>query len=199
MNNDDKYHLERFSKTDEDFDDFYEKELKSKVATLEEERQKTMKLVKKQIIKLIIPIIIVIILFFFYKEIFLLSIPVIVFIGGYLFKDIKKERNELLKKIKKEIVTDLVYFMNEKFTYKPNKYLSRTEFRVANIFKNKPNRYTGDDLIKGYVGGDSHTTDNAGESRTDISFSEIKADSVQIYRDKNRKKKEQVHTIFKGF
>src|SRR5699024_5681946 len=147
-----------------DFDDFYEKELKSKVATLEEERQKTMKLVKKQIIKLIIPIIIVIILFFFYKEIFLLSIPVIVFIGGYLFKDIKKERNELLKKI-----------------------------------KNKPNRYTWDDLIKGYVGGNSHTTDNAGEPRTDISFSEIKADSVQIYRDKNRKKKEQVHTIFKGF
>src|SRR5699024_6861675 len=108
MNNDDKYNLERYSKRDEDVDDFYEKELKSKVATLEEERKKTMKLVKKQIIKLIIPIIIVIILFFFYKEIFLLSIPVIVFIGGYLFKDIKKERNELLKKIKKEIVTDLV-------------------------------------------------------------------------------------------
>src|SRR5699024_458576 len=109
MNNDDKYHLERFSKTDEDFDDFYEKEIKSKITTLEEERQNKMKLVKNQIIRLIIMIIIVIILFLFYKEIFLLSIPVIVISGGYLFKDIKKERNELFKKIKKEIVTDLVY------------------------------------------------------------------------------------------
>src|SRR5699024_11697964 len=132
---------------------------------------KTVKIFKKQIITLIIPIIIVIILFFLYKEIFLLSIPVIVFIGGYLFKDIKKERNELLKKIKKEIVTDLVYFMNEKFTYKPNKYLSSTEFRVVNKFKNKLKRYTGDDLIKAYVGANSHVTDNAAETRTSISRS----------------------------
>jgi|SRR5690625_1324432 len=124
MNNDNKYHLEQFSKTDEDFD---EKELKSKVATLEKERQKTVHLVKKQIIKFIIPIIIVIILLFFYKEVLLLSIPVIVFMGGYLFKDIKKERNELLKKIKEEIVTDLVYFMNGKFTIRLLKNNDKTK------------------------------------------------------------------------
>lgn len=127
MNNDNKYHLEQFSKTDEDFDDFYEKELKSKVAILEKERQKTVQLVKKQIIKFIIPIIIVIILLFFYKEVLLFSIPVIVFMGGYLFKDIKKERNELLKKIKEEIVTDLIYFMNGKFTIRLLKNNDKTK------------------------------------------------------------------------
>lgn len=198
MSNDDGYHLERFSKTDVEFDDFYDKKLKQKVAALENERQKKMKLVKKQIMKFILPLTVVIILFFLYRVVFLLSIPVILSIGGYLFKDIKKQKNELLKKMKEEIVTDLVYFMNEKFTYEPTKCLSSTEFRIANIFKNKPNRYTGDDLIKGYVGEDSHTTENAGEPRTDISFSEIKADSVEIYRDKNWKKKEQIHTIFSG-
>jgi len=127
MNNDNKYHLEQFSKTDEDFDDFYEKELKSKVATLEKERQKTVQLVKKQIIKFIIPIIIVIILLYFHKEVLLFSISVIVFMGGYLFKDIKKERNELLKKIKEEIVTDLIYFMNGKFTIRLLKNNDKTK------------------------------------------------------------------------
>lgn len=194
----DEYELERFSKTKEEFDEFYDSKLKHKVDTLEKSRQETMELAKKQVIKFIPPIIVAVIIFFFFSKIFVLTIPVLVFIGGYLFKKIKRERKKLLQEIKGEIVTDLVYFMNEKFTYKPNKYLSPTYFKNANIFKNKPNRFSGDDLITGYVGGASHTPENAGEPRTDVSFSEIKADLVQKYRDKDGKMQEDIHTIFKG-
>jgi len=148
---DDLYQLERFSKTKDEFDHYYEDELKQKVSVLEKERQKTMKLATKAAIKLAIPSVIAIILYFIFGGYLLLAIPILAVYGRFLFKDVKAKRKKLLEKLKKEVVTDLVYFMNPNFRYRPKEYLSSTKFRIANIFKQKPNRYKGSDLIKGYV------------------------------------------------
>lgn len=192
----DPYQLERFSKTKEEFDAFYDEQLQEKVKALDKERQKTMQLAKTSVIKIAIPAIIAIILYFFFSWM-LVTIPIFVYYGRVLFKDVKIKRRELEERLKKEVVTDLVTFMNEHFTYKPNGFIPSRQFVHANIFKDKPNRYKGDDLISGYIGSDS---DHAGAEspRTDVSFSEVKADKVTYYKDKDGKKSEQITTMFCG-
>lgn len=197
---DDVYQLERFSKTKEEFEFYYDNDLKEKVDRLESERQKTIDLAKNKGKKLILPFTGVILMYIFLKDYAIYGVGAFIFYAGYLFKDIKSRRRDLKYKIKEEIITDLVRFMNENFTYQPRKYLYSRHFINANIFKNKPNRYTGDDLITGYVGGESETTKDMDEKppKTDLSFSEIKADSVERYKDKDGKTRERVHTIFQG-
>jgi len=197
---DEKYQLERFSKTKEEFDFYYENELKEKVDILEKERQETIDLAKKTGLKLLWPALAVLVIYFIYSDIIFYAIAALFVFGGYLFKDVISKRKALSKKMKQEVVTDLVLFMNDNFTYKPNHYLSPSNFRNANIFKQKPNRYSGDDLIKGYVTSEPDSEDNVDTKppRTDISFSEVQADAVERYKDKDGKTQERVHSIFKG-
>jgi hypothetical protein len=194
------YQLERFSKSDEEFDWYYENELKQKVEVLENERLKTMDLAKKQAMKLILPVILLILIYFILRDLAFYAFIAIALYGAYLFRDVLKKRKELSKKIKDEIVTDLVHFLNENFTYEPRKYLARKQFVRSNIFKNNPDRYSGDDLIKGFVGSEKKDVEDIDSSptKTDLSFSEVHAQKVERYKDKNGRTKERVHTIFQG-
>lgn len=197
---DEVYQLERFSKTKEEFDVYYDEHLVEKIKPLEEERQETINLAKKKAMKLVIPLIALLLLYFILPNMVMYGVAIFIFLAVYLFKDVKARREKLRHKIKKEIVTDLVHFMNENFKYKPDKYVSSTNFKRANIFKERVNQYEGDDLITGYVGGKSITEEGVEEEppRTDVSFSEIKADQVKRYKDKDGKTNEAVHTIFQG-
>lgn len=197
---DSKYFLERFSKTKDEFDLFYENELQEKVKHLEKERQDTINLAKKTAMKLIWPALAVVIIYFIYSDIVFYAIAALVAFGGYLFKDVITKRKALSQKMKQEVVTDLVHFMNDNFTYKPNSFLSASNFRNANIFKLKPSRYRGDDLITGHVTSEPDPDSEIGEDppRTDISFSEVEAEHVERYKDKDGKTQERVQSIFKG-
>ncbi|MFA1822109.1 DUF3137 domain-containing protein [Virgibacillus oceani] len=199
-NIDDMYQLERFSKTDEEFDLFYENELKDKVEELEKERLKAMEIVKKQAMKLILPVIGLILIYFLLSDLTFYAFVAVALYGAYLFKEVINKRKELSKKIKDEIVTDLVHFLNENFTYEPRKYLARKQFVRSNIFKNNPDRYSGDDLITGFVGSDKKDVKDmdSNPTKTDLSFSEVHAQKVERYKDKNGRAKERVHTIFQG-
>src|SRR5699024_2879815 len=84
----DPYQLERFSKTKEEFDACYDEHLQEKVKALDKERQKTMQLAKTSVIKIAIPAIIAIILYFFFSWM-LVTIPIFVYYGRVLFKDVK--------------------------------------------------------------------------------------------------------------
>lgn len=197
---DDTYLLERFSKTKEEFDSYYDDVLKEKMTVLEKERQEIIDLAKKTGMKLIIPVIAVIILYFIFDSILPYAIAALVFYGGFLFKDVQTKRKNLAQKIKEGVITELIHFMNKNFTYKPKHYLPSRYFTRANIFKLNPSRYTGDDLITGYVASKPDASNDLDETppRTDISFSEVKADHVEHYKDKDGKTRKKVRTIFQG-
>lgn len=199
-NIDEMYQLERFSKTDEEFELYYENELKPKVEALEKERLKTMDLAKGQAKKLILPVAGLILIYIFLSDLAFYAFAAVVLYGAYLFSDVRKQRKALSQKIKEEVVTDLVHFLNKNFTYEPRKYLAKKQFVRSNIFKNNPDRYSGDDLIKGFVGSDKKEVQDidGNPTKTDLSFSEVHAQKVERYRDKNGKTKERVHTIFQG-
>jgi len=199
-NIDEVYQLERFSKTDEEFDLYYENELKQKVEGLEKERLNTMDLAKSQVKKLILPVAGLILIYIFLSELAFYAFAAVALYAVYLFADVRKQRKALSHKIKDEVVRDLVHFLNENFTYEPRKYLAKRQFVRSNIFKNNPDRYSGDDLIKGFVGSDEKAVQEIDNNptKTDLSFSEVHAQKVERYRDKDGKTKERVHTIFQG-
>ena len=197
---DQMYQLERFSKTDDEFDAYYDKALKEKVDALEKERIKTINLAKKKAKKLILPAVGVLLIFIFLGDLSFYALAATVIYGYFLFQDIPKKRKALTRRIKHEVITDLVEFLNDNFTYEPSKRLSKTQFTRSNIFKHTPNRYSGDDLISGFVGGESENVKDLDGTppHTDLKFSEVKAEKVERYRDKDGKTRERVSTIFHG-
>lgn len=199
-NIDQMYQLERFSKTNEEFEAYYEKNLKEKVEALELERQETINLAKKQATKMILPAVGVLLFFIFLQNLSFYALAAAAIYGYFVFQDIPRKKKELTRRIKQEVVTELVKFLNDNFTYEPNKRLSKNQFIRSNIFKHNPNRYSGDDLISGYVGSDPNVVKELDEdpTRTDLEFSEVKAQRVERYRDKDGKTRERTETIFQG-
>lgn len=194
------YQIEQFSKTQSEFDTFYEQELKPVAEKLEKERRKTLSLAKAQAMKCIIPLFIVILSFIFLESLAIIVLAGAVIYAIYVFKDVLAKRNEMPAKIKEHILTELITFLNPNFTYKPKSYVKRSQFVKANIYEHHPDRYSGDDLISGYVGNLASETDAAGNrgTKTDISFSEIVAEKVDRYRDDRGRVQTRVSTIFQG-
>jgi DNA-binding LytR/AlgR family response regulator len=192
------YQLERFSKTQAEFDEHYEKDLQPIAEKLEEERQKTMSLAKEQAKKLIIPALVALAMIIFFDGFRIYVIAALAAYGAYLFKDVYEQRKKMRVKIKEQLLTALIQFLNPNFTYKPKSYVHRNQFIKSNIFKDDPNRYSGDDLIKGFVGNDDVDANGIKGTKTELSFSEIKAEKVEKYKDKNGKTQERVTTIFQG-
>lgn len=53
---------------------------------------------------------------------------------------------------KTKIIGSIVHFIDEGLSYSPKDYISRPTFMSSQIFKTRPNRYKGDDLVSGKVG-----------------------------------------------
>ncbi|WP_042221251.1 DUF3137 domain-containing protein [Oceanobacillus manasiensis] len=197
---DEVYQLERFAKSEKEFDVYYEENLRSEVERLEEERLNTMDLIKKQAMKLLPGIVLLILCYLLLPEVSAYLFAATILYAGYLFKEVKRKRRELAKKIKEEIVTDIVTFLNKNFTYTPRKYISQQVFMRSNIFGINPNRYTGEDLIKGTVGSESEDSERLEKNppKTDLSFCEISASHAVRYKDKDGKTKQRIQPIFNG-
>ncbi|UTR13230.1 DUF3137 domain-containing protein [Salipaludibacillus sp. LMS25] len=195
---DDTYQLERFSKTQAEFDQYYEYDLQPIAEKLEGERLKTISLAKEQAKKLIIPGLVALAMIVFFEGISFFVMAALAAYGAYLFKNVYEQRKKMRVKIKEKLVTALIQFLNPNFTYKPKSYVHRNQFIKSNIFKNDPDRYSGDDLIKGFVGHDDVDAYGNKGTKTELSFSEIKAEKVDKYQGRNGKLRTRVTTIFQG-
>ncbi|MHC4130504.1 MAG: DUF3137 domain-containing protein [Planctomycetota bacterium] len=79
------------------------------------------------------------------------------------------------------VIERIVRFIDEALVYNSSFYIPETIYKMSEIFKMDPDRYRGDDLVKGKVG------------KTEVEFSEIHSEYKT--RDKNGT---HWHTIFKG-
>ena len=86
-----------------------------------------------------------------------------------------------IREFKEKIIRKLINFIDPELTYSPRDRISKTTFMASGIFKTKPNRYKGDDLICGKIG------------QTKIKFSELHAE-YESGSGKNRSRR----TVFKG-
>lgn len=88
---------------------------------------------------------------------------------------------------KNEVVANIVKYIDESLEYNPSGYIARGHFSRSLLFRNKIDRYKGDDFVKGKIG------------KTDIEFSEIHAEYKTTTRTKNGGTQTTWHTLFKGF
>jgi hypothetical protein len=180
MNIDEVYHLERFSKTRAEFDDFYDQELQSLVKKLEQERLAIMNM--KTILTVAFLVVVVaagISYFYFNSELIAVGIGgLYVFVAMAAFYDLENRERKLKEDSERKIVPKLVRFMNPNFSYHSIHWVPIQHYRSAHIF-DEPNGYGGGDLITGFVGND--------ESKTDLMFSET---SAELVRGRKRTRKE---------
>lgn len=89
---------------------------------------------------------------------------------------------------KSQVMTRLVKAIDPSLNYLPNQSISRKEYHQSWLFHNSPNpdRYYGEDLIEGRVG------------QTEIRLSELHTEYREVYYDREGRRHERWHTIFRG-
>jgi len=86
-----------------------------------------------------------------------------------------------VREFKTRIIGKLVKFLDENLNYIPHGCIPKSKFVASEIFKTRPNRYKGDDLVRGKLGA------------TEIEFSELNA----VYESGSGKNRSR-RTVFKG-
>ena len=170
-------------KTIEQLKQFYETELLTSLETLENKRKKILrKCMITFAVAAVIGLAVVVGIFAngsFNPVIFILLAAVLPIVCAVLVYSIQAKG--YVSSFKQLIIARLVKFVDEGLAYNAKGFIDKPTFMLSQIFKTKPNKYKGDDLVEGTVG------------KTKIRFSELNAK----YESGSGKNK-TVKTIFKG-
>jgi len=169
-------------KTLEDLMNFYQTDLSTDLMALE---QKRLKIVRKLISVGITPLCVIGIAVFYllrtpYSDpiiiivAIVLSVMITVFAYSYLSKDYISEFKIL-------IIDRIVHFVDKDLHYDRKEYIPKSTFMLSQLFKTKPNRYKGDDLVTGKIG------------ETKVEFCELNAKHKS-----GSGKNSSTRTVFKG-
>ena len=163
--------------------DFYYDTLYGDLKELEEERQK----IARKLITLfvILGLVAAAIMLAIYREsggmhdgmIFVAFAGVA--IGAFAMKFMTKDYTH---DFKFRIIRPMIHAIEDDLVYRPNDRLSETLFERSGIFRQRIDRYNGNDLVTGTIEG------------TDLRFSDVHAE----YRTKDSKGRTSWHTIFQG-
>ncbi|SMO80380.1 Protein of unknown function [Saccharicrinis carchari] len=112
----------------------------------------------------------------------------IVFIAGAIYGGIKAygTYTKYKKQFKNEVVRKVIYLINPAYEYSPDKHINSSDYNKAGIFKQKAERYSGDDLIIGKI------------DKTPFKFSEFKTEYKTTSTDSDGNRETKWHTIFRG-
>ena len=111
----------------------------------------------------------------------LFGIPAAIFFHKY-----STAYNVYKSAFKSKIINSMVKNIDETLTYRENNRISREQFLASNIFRQRIDRYNGEDHISGTL------------DKTAIEFSEVHAEYKTETRDSKGRRQEHWHTIFKG-
>ena len=167
-------------KTVEDLKKFYYKELLYDLNTLEKQREKV---VRNLLISagIILGLVVFVLLMFRGAAAGVIMFPLVIGIilwGGIYYLLTRGYVTDF----KAIVIEKIVHFIDENLSYAKDGYIHEGNFLLSQIFKRRPDRYRGDDLVSGKVGA------------TRLDFSEIHAE----YRTTDSKGRTQWHTLFKG-
>ncbi len=84
------------------------------------------------------------------------------------------------------LIAAIIEYVDPELSYLPKGMVSRGEFQSSTLFKNRIDRYRGEDLVSGKI------------DRTEIKFSELHAEYKTTTTDSKGRRQTHWHTIFKG-
>ncbi len=87
---------------------------------------------------------------------------------------------------KQKVIEPIVGFVSPDLQYEPRNFIGADSFQRSRIFMKTVDRYTGDDMVQGKI------------DKTQIWFSEVKAEYKSTTTDNKGHTKTTWHTIFKG-
>ena len=91
-----------------------------------------------------------------------------------------------IHEFKLAVIAKVVAFVDPELIYQPTGSIRRSEFEASTLFKQRIDRYKGEDLVSGTMG------------KTAMRFSEVHAEYKTESRDSKGRRKTHWHTIFKG-
>lgn len=89
-----------------------------------------------------------------------------------------------VQRFKRTVIDGIVRFIEPSLTYNPKSYITWLDFQRSDLFRDRVDRYTGEDLVYGKYG------------ETEIRLSEIKAEKK--VRSSNKNATERWQTVFNG-
>jgi len=114
-----------------------------------------------------------------------LLFPVV--IGGLIFGLVYRFSTKgYVSQFKAGVIRKIVTFVDNNLSYNEMGRIEQAIFMMSEIFKKRPDRYRGDDLVRGKMGA------------TAIEFSEVHAEYKTETRDSKGRRQTHWHTIFKG-
>lgn len=188
-----RYNIKRFAKTRQEFEHYYQEELADKIVALEAERSKAMKPMKYFGVGGLMVLMPILVYALMTEFPFILGLIVLALAFTFYMWLTNSLLKPIEKRVKEEVVRELVHFLNPNYTYEPTEYIPLETFLYADLFKRDADEYTGDDLVTGYV------EDLENGYRTDLSFSEVQATEVTYTTDQNGHRRKQEHVYIKGF
>ncbi|HUM45287.1 MAG TPA: DUF3137 domain-containing protein [Chitinophagales bacterium] len=115
----------------------------------------------------------------------LLLVPSIIF-SIFKFIDHEKKKKAYKLLFKEEVIGAMVKLIDAKLNYAPASCISEQEYVASGIFRDRIDRYSGDDLVEGKLGA------------TAVKFSEVHHQEKQVTVDSKGHRHESWITIFKG-
>lgn len=191
------YGLQIFSRTKDEFINFYKNELENKIVELEKVRKEKWSQLKTLLLIIIVSWLILVYLFYidettepFLKYIMLFNL--FVFPLGFSALRYTKWKNSIEAEIKESIMPKMVHFMNPNFTYDPEAHISQETFNDMYLFKHRADHVSGDDLIEGFV------FDEKEKAQTNVTYSEVVALNMNKVINKKGKKQKALKLLTLG-
>ncbi|MDD3877689.1 MAG: DUF3137 domain-containing protein [Bacteroidales bacterium] len=166
-------------KTLEEFQDFFENSLKTDLINLDVRRKRIVKRFLIITVFFILASVACAVLNFFWGIAIAFVVALIVFALWVYDKHFYKD-------FKHQVINRIVYFISPDMIYDSKGRINISEFTASRIFLTNIDRYNGDDLVSGKM------------DKTEMRFSEIKAEYKVTTTDGKGNRKTTWHTIFKG-
>ncbi len=116
---------------------------------------------------------------------FIVLLP-LVLLGLYILYQSYKKKKSYRQRYKDEVVREIINAIDPSWEYDPNQYITQAEYKQSDLFRHSVDRYRGDDLISGKI------------DKTDFRCSELHTEYKTVTHDKDGRRKETWHTIFRG-
>ncbi len=170
-------------KTIEELKTFYDATLTGDLTRLESERKKIASRVVSLYLTGAAGVIISFILFFYIQFFALILFIPVTFGFPFVHSRITKG---YVSDFKALVIRKIIKFIDPNLDYLPAQCIPMENYMDSNLFRHRPDRYTGDDYVSGKIGG------------TELSFSEIHSEYRTQTRSSSGSTQTQYHTIFKG-
>jgi hypothetical protein len=181
-------------KTLQEFETFFNSEMVSDLELLDERRRKVVKRTTILVLGTILALLLIVVLYNSFGKgsessntVYYYIVPgIAVVIAAVIIGNTWASDKSFYIDFKKQVIERIVKFISPDLTYEPKNFVGSDSFQRSRIFLKNVDRYKGDDMVQGKV------------DKTQIWFSEIKAEYKTTTTDSKGRTKTTWHTIFKG-